>query len=261
MIQTYELGFRSRRRVVLESVSLRVAPEAPTALLGANGSGKSFLLRVLATEFRPTFGCATVGGFDLVRQARQVARSVGFVGEPTPMPSHATVREYLAVFAATHRIPRPQRNQAIADALNLFDLEPLGDRPAASLSRGETQRLELARALLHDPPVLLLDEPLAGLDPPGQVETLEVLRELRDMGKAMLVATNLPELYGDLFAHGVVVDRGRVVAAGSLNELLAPFAPVEPPTWRNALLRWLATRTDNETVPKTRPRPEENDER
>jgi len=249
MIQTNGLGLRFRGGVVLEGVSLRVSPGVPTALLGGNGSGKSLLLRVLATEVRPTSGSATVAGFDLFRQRRRVARSVGYVGEPQPMPRHVTVRAYLEAFAAASGLPRRLRQEALAEVLALFELEPLSERRAATLSRGEMQRLELARALLHDPPVLLLDEPLVGLDPLGQAEMVAILHELRDMGKTILLATHLPEAYGDLIARGVVLSRGRVVAEGSLGELLAPQE--EPKTWRSALLRWTANRTDNETHSET----------
>lgn len=235
MIQAEKLGLRLRGRVVLEDITFSVVPGVPTAVLGRNGSGKSLLLSLLAGEYHPTWGSAKVAEWDLSRQRRRVARSVGYVGEPLGRSFRLRVEEYLSAFAAAYRVPRKARKQVIAEVLALFDLEPFRERPIRLLSRGEVQRLELARALLHDPPVLLLDEPLVGLDPPRQAETLEILRELRELGKTLLLATNLPELYEDFFAQGLLLERGGLLAQGTPEELL----------------RRLRSRADNQTTSTT----------
>jgi ABC-2 type transport system ATP-binding protein len=242
MIDVAHLSLRMGGRTLLHEISFRVEEGEAVALLGRNGSGKSLLLRVLATELPCRSGMAFVGEFDVARQRRRVRGLVGYVGEAMAPPPRTRVRFYLDAFARAHRIR--ERPATVEGVLALVEMQSRRDAGLETLSRGELQRLEIARALLHDPQVLLLDEPLAGLDPFGQAEMLEVLLELRAMGRTLLVATNAPDWHGDLFRRAVVLDGGRAVAAGTQVELSGD-AEEDPPTWRGALLRCLARVEDN----------------
>ena len=244
MIQADNITVRIRRRDRLSEVSFVVDEGECVALLGANGSGKSLAIQVFGTATRATSGSALVAGVDVRRKPREARRRVGYVMETPAFPDHTDVAEYMKAMAASHRLPREDRAEAIAQSLDLTDVGHLTDALLTDLSRGEAQRVELARALLHDPPILLLDEPLAGLDPAGQAEMAEILTELRAMGKTMLIATNLPELVDATIDRAILLHEGSVVGVGTAAELCVDMDDTEP-SWRAAVLRRIRRDADN----------------
>ena len=245
VIQGDNITVRARHRDLLTGVSLAVDDGECVALLGANGSGKSLVIQVLATAIRLASGSAQVDGVDVRRKPREARKRIGYVAEAPLFPDQTDVATYMKAMAASHRLPRDDRAESIAQALDLTDVGHLTDALLTDLSRGEAQRVELARALLHDPPVLLLDEPLAGLDVAGQAEMAEILTELRAMGKTILLATNLPELLEDVIDRGVILHRGRVVGIGTAAELCVGMDDTEP-SWRAAVLRHIRGDADND---------------
>jgi ABC-2 type transport system ATP-binding protein len=245
VIRSANITVRARRRETLADVSFAVDAGECVALLGSNGSGKSLVIQALATATRIAAGSAQVGGVDVSRKPREARKRIGYVAETPLFPDQTAVATYMKALAASHRLPRENRGEAIAQSLDLTDVGHLTDALLTDLSRGEAQRVEFARALLHDPPVLLLDEPLAGLDVAGQAEMAEILTELRAMGKAILLATNLPELLEDVIDRAVILHKGRVVGIGTTAELCVGMDDTEP-SWRAAVLRHIRGDADND---------------
>lgn len=192
-------------------------------LVGPNGAGKSTLIRMLATALRPTAGEAYICGLSVRDQPNSVRRVVGYMPDTFGVYDDLRVAEYLDFFARCHGLPARRRRVALDDLLALVDLGAQRDRYVHSLSRGMQQRLCLAHALVHDPQVLLLDEPASGLDPHARIELRELLRQLRAMGKTVVISSHvLPELE-ELCTGVAIIDRGRVLAAGSVEEIEARF--------------------------------------
>jgi ABC-2 type transport system ATP-binding protein len=204
-------------------IDLEVEEGAIFGLVGHNGAGKTTTLRMLATALRPSGGDACVGGYSVRRRPNAVRRVVGYMPDTFGVYDDMRVWEYLDFFARCHGIPSQRRRRIVPDLLDLVDLAPKRDAYAQSLSRGMQQRLCLAHALVHDPQVLLLDEPASGLDPRARTELRELLRALSSMGKTIVISSHiLPELE-ELCTAMAIIDRGRVVAAGTMAELHAHF--------------------------------------
>ena len=189
--------------------------------LGPNGAGKTTTLRILATLLQPTGGQAWVAGEDVTRHPAEARRHIGYMPDFFGVYDDLTVREYLEFYAQAHGLPRAQWTKTIADLLELVDLGYKRDEFVETLSRGMKQRLGLTRCLVHDPEVLLLDEPASGLDPRARIEMREVLKEIASMGKAVLISSHiLPELE-DLSTEVGIIHRGRMVASGTVESILA----------------------------------------
>jgi len=219
MIHANELTKRYGKLVALDRISVRIPKGDVCGLVGPNGAGKSTFLKILATLIRPGGGQASVNGRDVRQDADAVRRAIGYVPESFGVYEGMTVVEYLEFFAAAYQIGRRDRQRLIHDLLQLTDLTTKIDAQVTSLSRGMKQRLALARALLHDPPVLLLDEPTSGLDPRARLEFGALVRELRDLGKTILVSSHLLEDLGGFCTSVLVLERGRVVTHTSLGGL------------------------------------------
>jgi len=188
-------------------------------LVGPNGAGKTTILRILATLLEPTSGDAEIAGLSVRRNPNEVRRVLGFMPDVFGVYDDMKVWEYLDFFARCYGIPAARRRQMISDLLELVDLADKRDSYVQGLSRGMQQRLCLAHTLVHDPSVLLLDEPASGLDPRARVELRELLRELRSLGKTILISSHiLPELE-ELCTSVAIVDRGRVLAQGRVAEI------------------------------------------
>jgi ABC-2 type transport system ATP-binding protein len=213
LLEVSRVSKRFGRTNAVLDVSFEVDAGTVFGLAGPNGAGKSTLVRMLATVERPTKGAVTVGGLDTVRKAGQVRRQIGYVPDVYGLYDDTKVWEYLGFFARCHGMPPRLRNAAIAELLKLVDLFDFRFAYCRSLSRGQQQKLLIARALINEPSVLLLDEPLAGLDAQSRVEMLEVFRELASMGKAVVISS-----------HGIadlvdVCDRIGLMAAGQLTSV------------------------------------------
>ncbi len=188
-------------------------------LVGPNGAGKTTTLRILATLLLPTAGDAEIAGASVRRNPNEVRRVIGFMPDVFGVYDDMKVWEYLDFFARCYGIPGARRRQMIGDLLELVDLADKRDAYVQGLSRGMQQRLCLAHTLVHDPAVLLLDEPASGLDPRARVELRELLRELRTLGKTILISSHiLPELE-ELCTSVAIIDRGQVLAQGKVADI------------------------------------------
>lgn len=194
----------------LDGVSLSIAPGTVVGLIGARGAGKTTLLRVLAGLIAPTSGDATVGGVSIRQAPARVRALIGFMpAQPGAYPE-LTCAGYLEFFAACYGVPAAERAQLADDLLHLVDLGHRRNESTETLTNGMRQRLALARVLVHNPPVLLLDEPLTGLDPRARVETRALLSDLAALDKTVLLTSeSLPEMDG-LCSHAVTLRAGRV---------------------------------------------------
>jgi ABC-2 type transport system ATP-binding protein len=205
--------------VAVAGLDLEVAEGEIFGLVGPNGAGKTTTLRILATLLAPTSGDAEIAGISVRRNPNAVRRVLGFMPDVFGVYDDMKVWEYLDFFARCYGIAPARRKQMIADLLDLVDLGDRRDSYVHGLSRGMQQRLCLAHTLVHDPQVLLLDEPASGLDPRARVELRELLRELRSLGKTIVISSHiLPELE-ELCTSVAIVDRGQVLAHGRVADI------------------------------------------
>jgi ABC-2 type transport system ATP-binding protein len=205
--------------VAVHDFSLAVPPGAVYGLIGPNGAGKTTSMRMLATLLEPDGGDAWIAGASVRREQADVRRNLGYMPDFFGVYPELRVREYLEFYAACHGVPSQRRGTVATDLLDLVDLRHKRDSYVQGLSRGMQQRLGLARALVHDPAVLLLDEPASGLDPRARLELREVVRELGRMGKAVVISSHILAELADLCTHIAIVDNGRVLADGAVEEV------------------------------------------
>jgi ABC-2 type transport system ATP-binding protein len=219
IVRTEGLVKRYDRTLAVAGVDLTIQQGEIFGLVGPNGAGKTTTLRILATVLQPSAGTAEVAGMSVTRNPDQVRRVLGFMPDAFGVYDDMKVWEYLDFFARCYGIAPAIRRRVIADLLELVDLADKRDAYVQTLSRGMQQRLCLAHALVHDPLVLLLDEPASGLDPRARVELRELLRELRAMGKTILISSHiLPELE-ELCTSVAIVDHGQVLAHGRVADI------------------------------------------
>jgi ABC-2 type transport system ATP-binding protein len=189
--------------------------------IGPNGAGKTTTMRILATLLNPSWGEASVCGYSIYTGSKEIRRSIGYMPDFFGVYDDMKVVEYLEFFAAAYRIKGPERKKKCEQVLELVDLGYKRDALVTSLSRGMTQRLGLARVLLHEPQVLLLDEPASGLDPRARIEMRELLKELRSMKKTILVSSHiLPEL-ADICNKIGIIERGKLLFNGDVDTAIA----------------------------------------
>jgi ABC-type multidrug transport system ATPase subunit len=198
--------------VAVDHIDLDAPPGKVTALVGPNGSGKTTLLLVLASLLVPDAGEVTVAGFDPVTAPRGVRARTGWMPDVFGTWETLTCREVLLTVADAYAVPRPAARARVEHLLGLVHLEDLADRPTQVLSRGQKQRLGLARALVHDPDVVLLDEPASGLDPRSRVELRGIVRGLAAEGRTVLVSSHVLAELDEMADRAVIVARGRTVA-------------------------------------------------
>jgi ABC-2 type transport system ATP-binding protein len=196
---------------------MRVPAGSIYGLAGPNGAGKTTLLRILATLERPDRGTARLMGLDIMREPHKVREHMGYMPDFFGVYDRLSVAEYLDFYAASYGIPRRQRRQLCGELMELMDLSDKRDSPADTLSRGLRQRLGLARSLVHDPLVLLLDEPAAGLDPEARLEFQDVLRDLSTLGKTIVISSHiLPDL-AEMCTHIGIIRQGQMTREGPLH--------------------------------------------
>ena len=220
MIETRDLTKMYGDLYALNRLNLTLDQGDVYGFIGPNGAGKTTTMRILATLLNPTFGEATVCGYSIYTAAKDIRRTIGYMPDFFGVYDDMKVIEYLEFFAAAYRIKGPARKKICEEVLELVDLTYKRDALVTSLSRGMTQRLGLARVLLHDPQVLLLDEPASGLDPRARIEIRALLKELRAMGKTILVSSHiLPEL-ADICNKIGIIEQGVLLVNGTVVDVM-----------------------------------------
>jgi len=204
----------------LQGLSFEVEEGDVFGFLGPNGAGKTTTMRILATLLRPDRGSASILGHDVVTQATQVRPVIGYMPDTSGAYRDMLVSEYLDFFAAAYRVPANQREKVVNDCIELTGLRDKQDELIEGLSRGMRQRLGLARCLIHDPKVLILDEPASGLDPRARLEIIEILRTLGTLGKTVLISSHILSELRMLCNKICIIDVGRVIYSGTIAEAL-----------------------------------------
>jgi ABC-2 type transport system ATP-binding protein len=207
-----------RGATALRDLDLTISAGDAFGFIGPNGAGKSTTIRILATLVRPSGGRAEVCGESVTKRPEAVKPLIGYMPDVLGVYDDMLVGEYLEFFAAAYRIRGEARRRKVAEVLELTDLGQKRDAPVKGLSRGMGQRLGLARCLLHDPQVLLLDEPAAGLDPRARIEFKELVLELRSMGKTLLISSHILSEIGEMCNTIGIIEQGRMLFAGPIHE-------------------------------------------
>jgi sodium transport system ATP-binding protein len=207
----------------LDAVSLSAGPGEIFGLLGPNGAGKTTLLRVLGTLLRPSAGRATVNGYDVVSHAAQVRHQIGFVSANTAVYDRMTAWETVEYFGKLYGVPRVELRQRINNIFDRLGMQDIRDVLGSKMSTGMKQKVSIARALIHDPPVLVFDEATSGLDVLAARALLDTVRELRDHGKCIIFSTHIMREAEKLCDRVAVLYRGRVLIQGPLRGLLAEY--------------------------------------
>ncbi len=220
MIETRDLTKMYGDLYALNRLTLKLERGDVYGFIGPNGAGKTTTMRILATLLNPTWGEASVCGYSIYNNAKEIRRLMGYMPDFFGVYDDMKVIEYLEFFAAAYRIKGAERRRKCDQVLDLVDLGYKRDALVTSLSRGMTQRLGLARVLLHEPQVLLLDEPASGLDPRARIEMRGLLKELRSMGKTILVSSHiLPEL-ADICNKIGIIERGQLLFNGDVESAI-----------------------------------------
>ncbi len=225
MIKTTNLTKKYGDMYAIRGINLELEQGDLFGFIGPNGAGKTTTMRIIATLLTPTYGEAYVCENSIYTNPKEIRRLVGYMPDFFGVYDDMTVIEYLEFFAAAYRIQGPARRKRCDEMLDVVDLDFKRDAYANTLSRGQTQRLGLARVLLHDPQVLLLDEPLSGLDPRARIEMRNLLRKLGQLGKTIIVSSHiLPEL-ADICNKVGIINRGEMGFNGSITELIKAVSP------------------------------------
>jgi ABC-2 type transport system ATP-binding protein len=225
-VEASGLTRRFGAHVALEGLDLEIRPGEAFGLLGANGAGKTTFLRLVTGYLLPSAGRIAVDGHSPVDDAREVSRRLGFVAETTRLYPELRVRALLAFVSGARGLEPRLAAERVAAGIERFQLEAVADRPVGHLSKGFQQRVNLAQAFLHDPPLLLVDEPTGGLDPLQQAEVRRALRALRGERTLVVCTHDLAEAR-ELAERVGVLYRGRLVALGATRELLDGSDPLE----------------------------------
>jgi len=205
----------------VNGISFRFSSGQIFGFIGPNGAGKSTTMRVLATLEEPTSGNATVDGVSVIEEPERAHKYIGYV--PDNLPSHRdiTVHEYLDFFARAYHLRGEKRRRTVEGVEEFTNLLGIRDKALGALSKGMKNRVSIARALVHDPPVLLMDEPAAGLDPRARIELRELLKVLAGQGKAILISSHILTELAEICTGAVIIERGTILRAGTLQEILA----------------------------------------
>ena len=220
MIETRDLTKKYGELFAIKSIDLNLSRGDLFGFIGPNGAGKTTTMRILATLLNPTWGEAYVGGYSIYTRPKEIRRMIGYMPDFFGVYDDMKVIEYLEFFAAAYRIRGPKRRQVCDEVLELVELGYKREALVTSLSRGMTQRLGLARVLLHDPQVLLLDEPASGLDPRARIEIRTLLKRLGTMGKTIMVSSHiLPEL-ADICNKVGIIERGELIVNAEVADVM-----------------------------------------
>jgi len=204
----------------VDDVSFRVDRGQVLGFIGPNGAGKTTTMRILATLDAPQLGDASVGGYSVVDQPERVRRVLGFMPDYAGVYADTTVVEYLDFFARAHDLSGAARRNAVEHIVEFMGIGDLRDRQVESLSKGLKQRVALGRAIVHDPDVLILDEPAANLDPRARIEFRTLIRELANDGKTILLSSHILTELSEICDAVAVIEKGRILATGTVTDIL-----------------------------------------
>jgi ABC-2 type transport system ATP-binding protein len=219
-IRVRHLWHRFGKLDVLRDVSFDVYEGEIFGFIGPNGAGKTTTIRVMATLLEPMAGKVEIDGWDVTIDPQAVRKVIGYMPDHAGVYERVTVREYLEFFADAYQVPTAGTTYAVVDAvMELTDLTKLRDKLVATMSKGMKQRLQLARTLLHDPKVLILDEPASDLDPRARIEIRDLLVELRSMGKTIFLSSHILTELADVCTSVAILERGRLVVSGPITDI------------------------------------------
>jgi ABC-2 type transport system ATP-binding protein len=219
-IRVRHLWHRFGRMEVLRDVTFDVNEGEIFGFIGPNGAGKTTTIRVMATLLEPMAGKVEIDGWDVTIDPQAVRKLIGYMPDHAGVYERVTVREYLEFFADAYKVPTAGTTYAVVDAvMELTDLTKLRDKLVATMSKGMKQRLQLARTLLHDPKVLILDEPASDLDPRARIEIRDLLVELRSMGKTIFLSSHILTELADVCTSVAILERGRLVVSGPIDDI------------------------------------------
>ncbi|MEM6258181.1 MAG: ABC transporter ATP-binding protein [Planctomycetota bacterium] len=225
MIQTNDLRVDYDGFTAVHDLSLEIPAGQVFGLIGPNGAGKTSTIRVLATLQQPTYGEVTVGGFDVAEQADRVHAILGYMPDLAPVHDDLKVWEMLDLFAAAHGVARSDRRRRVGECLDMVSMNDKRDVMGKALSRGMMQRVVLAKTLLHEPKVLLLDEPASGVDPVARIEFRRILRRLADEGRSVLVSSHILTELADMCDAIGVMRQGKMIVHGRIDDIVKKVQP------------------------------------
>jgi ABC-2 type transport system ATP-binding protein len=237
-VQTIGLTRSYGQILALNSLDLTVFKGDLFGFIGSNGAGKTTTLRILATFLTPTAGQAIVLGHDVVREADAVRHVIGYMPDFFGVYKDMEVTEYLDFFGACYKIPTTQREKTVNDVLELVGLTEKKGTLIGALSRGMQQRLGLARVLIHDPQVLLLDEPASGLDPRARIEMMAILQELQRMGKTIIISSHILSELQTLCNRVAIIEKGKLIYSGPVQGVRDQMA--------TGRIVWVRVKTDQD---------------
>lgn len=230
MIELCQLTRHFGTTCAVDSLSFAVQAGEVFGFIGPNGAGKTTSMRILATLDVPTRGTARVDGFSVVDDPDRVRRRLGFMPDNYGTYDRVNCEEYLDFFARAYGLRGNERRRALRRTMGFTQLDRLAQKPISGLSKGMRQRLCLGRALIHDPSVLILDEPAAGLDPRARIELREMILELANEGKSLLVSSHILTELAEICNRVAIIEQGRLLALGSVDEILSGSMSIEGQT-------------------------------
>src|SRR2546429_1111313 len=225
MIEVHYLRHEYDETVALENLHLEIPEGEVYGLIGPNGAGKTTLIRILATLLEPTYGQVRIAGIDALEEPLKIHPLIGYMSDFFSLYDGMLVWEYLDHFARCYSIPRQESARLVEEVLKLVSLEVRRDSEIRALSRGMRQRLCFAKTLLHQPKVLLLDEPASGLDHAGRLEFRELLKQLHAMGRTVLISSHILTEMADFCTSIGIMEEGRLLASGRVEEILRQLQP------------------------------------
>jgi len=248
-VRTVGLSRTYGNMTALSALDLSVNQGDLFGFIGSNGAGKTTTLRILATFLAPSSGQAFVLGHDVVRDADAVRHVIGYMPDFFGVYKDMEVTEYLDFFGACYKIPTAQREKTVVDVLELVGLSEKKGALIGALSRGMQQRLGLARVLIHDPKLLLLDEPASGLDPRARIEMMAILQELQRMGKTIIISSHILSELETLCNRVAIIERGKLIYTGPVQGVRDQMS--------SGLVIWVRVKSDPEEAAQLlRSRPE-----
>jgi ABC-2 type transport system ATP-binding protein len=226
LLKIVNLGMRYDKTVALNKLNLSVNKGDIYGLIGPNGAGKTTTFKIVATILKPTSGVVTIAGMSMAPDfIREIRRKIGYMPDSFGVYEDMTVEEYLSFFAAAYDIVNPRRQKLVEDVLALVDLSDKRTFLIETLSRGMQQRLGIARVLIHDPELLILDEPASGLDPRARIEIRSLLLELQKMGKTILISSHILADLGEICNRIGIIEKGKLLVNGTLGDVLKMVKP------------------------------------